>query len=156
VLTSPIGNSFGQLTVLSRAGSDRFGRARWNVRCECGTETVVAMFRMTSGHTKSCGCIKGKANFRHGMKGTPTHNSWCAMKQRCNYEGSDEFQRYGAAGITVCERWLNSFENFLEDMGERPDGMTLDRIDNGKGYEPGNCRWATHHEQRMNQERMKC
>lgn len=154
-LPYPISAKFGMLTVLSRADNDRFGRTQWHVRCDCGKEKIVALFRMTSGHTKSCGCRRGRAKV-HGMKGTPTHNSWCAMKQRCNYKDGDEFHRYGGSGITVCERWANSFEAFLEDMGERPAGMTLDRVDNHKGYEPGNCRWATHREQRMNQERMKC
>lgn len=154
-LPYPISAKFGQLTVMSRASNDRFERTQWNVVCDCGKEKVVALFRMTSGHTKSCGCLKGRAVV-HGMKGTPTHNSWCAMKQRCNYPKSDEFERYGAKGITVCQRWNDSFEAFLADMGERPEGMTLDRKENHLGYSPENCRWATHREQRMNQERMKC
>jgi hypothetical protein len=79
-----LGEKYGRLTILSRADNDRFGRTQWNCRCDCGEHRVVALFRMTSGHTKSCGCIKGLANATHRMRGTATHNSWCAMKQRCN------------------------------------------------------------------------
>ena len=153
-LPYPISAKFGLLTVLERVDNDRFGRTQWRCRCDCGREHVAALFRMTSGHTKSCGCIKGAAP-KHGMRNTPTYHTWLAMRARCNNPNSDEFHRYGGKGITVCARWQESFEAFLADMGERPSGKTIDRIENAKGYEPGNCRWATPREQRMNQERMK-
>lgn len=148
-LPYPISAKFGCLTILSRSENDRFGRTQWLCRCDCGKEHVAALFRMKSGHTKSCGCIKGKANATHRMSGTPTHNSWCAMKQRCNYVGSEGYAYYGGRGIKVCERW-NDFAAFLEDMGERPEGHTIERKDTDGDYEPGNCIWATMAQQQRN------
>lgn len=88
----------------------------------------------------------------HGMYGTPTYNVWALMLKRCRSQGRPDYARYGGRGITVCERW-SRFENFLADMGERPAGKTLDRIDNHGNYEPGNCRWATASEQCRNTRR---
>ncbi|MGY3609908.1 MULTISPECIES: hypothetical protein [unclassified Bradyrhizobium] len=93
----------------------------------------------------------GAHNRTHGMSKTPTYKTWLKMRERCCNPKAVQYKWYGAKGITVCDRWLNSFENFLADMGERPVGKTLDREDRSKGYEPGNCCWATHQEQTFNQ-----
>ncbi len=89
----------------------------------------------------------------HRMSKTPTYKTWLKMKERCGNPLATQYQWYGGKGVKVCERWRNSFENFLADMGVRPAGMSLDRIDNDKGYEAGNCRWATHKEQTLNQDK---
>lgn len=145
------GRTFSRLTVVRRGANTPSGQSRWECLCQCGNSRVVAGYHLTSGHTQSCGCAKVGARATHRMKGTPTHNTWCAMKQRCNYPASDEYAAYGGRGVKVCDRWNDSFEDFLADMGPRPAGKTIDRYPNRDGnYEPGNCRWATGDEQARN------
>ena len=120
-------------------------------RCVCGNTKVLPTCRVRSGVVVSCGCFKPK-NIVHGMKGTTTYSSWCAMKSRCCDPGSKDYVRWGAKGIRVCDRWMR-FELFLEDMGVRPPGTSLDRYPNRHGnYEPGNCRWATSVQQQENKD----
>lgn len=143
------GKSFGRLTVVCLASTNRYG---WECLCICGSKTVVITASLRNGHTRSCGCLQREAVTKHGFKGTPTWNSWRNMRSRCRDPHHISYSSYGGRGIKVCDRW-NSFENFLADMGERPTGKSIDRIDNNGNYEPGNCMWSTPGEQINKQRR---
>lgn len=143
------GNTYHLLTVVGPPQRVS-GRTRYACLCSCGQRTQVEQSALKAGKVKSCGCLKAVGyHVTHGMSGTPTYSSWERMHSRCRYAGDSSYPRYGAAGIVVCERW-SRFENFLEDMGERPPGHTLERENNTKGYSPDNCRWATPVEQAKN------
>lgn len=148
-----IGERYGDLLVVAEAGHAPRSRRLVACRCECGEETIVRVDMIRSGHTSSCGC--GSRETRrvktHGMTESPEYLSWKGMIQRCTNPKHTSYEYYGARGITICQRWRDSFEAFLVDMGSRPEGKTLDRIDNDGNYEPGNCRWATASEQNSNQ-----
>ena len=132
--------TFIEFTGKKTADGHRLAR----FQCACGNEAVVARSRARCGYTKSCGCLaaESKPNLTHGYRNSATYSSWQSAKDRSTNPRSKDFHGYGGAGIGFADRWL-SFESFLEDMGERPEGTSLDRIDGTKGYEPGNCRWAT-------------
>ena len=156
-----IGQRFGRLVVIS-LDSVRKERRWWLCLCDCGSKTAVMTKRLTSGHTRSCGCLRSeihaekcRSRATHRLTKTRTYKSWLSMKERCLNPNATRYPDYGAKGITICERWASSFEGFLADMGERPVGKTLDRIDGTKGYEPSNCRWATYAEQTYNTKRTK-
>ena len=146
------GSHVGLWTVIECAGS-RNGYSVWLCRCECGAERIVSRKNLRGGKAYSCGCTKaGKisaAHTRHGMTNSRTWRSWNSMMRRCYNENATGFKNWGGRGIRVCDRWKH-FENFAADMGERPAGRSLDRIDNDGIYEPGNCRWATPIEQAAN------
>jgi len=150
------GQRFGKLVVLGLSHIQPEGAARrawWNTRCDCGAEKAIRGNNLTTGGATTCGCGYREAVTRHGMKGSPEYRSWQAMKQRCLYEKHKSFDHYGGRGITICPQWLASFENFYADMGPRPEGTTLDRIDPDGDYTPDNCRWASHATQTANRKR---
>lgn len=151
---------FGKLRVLHRYGVTKFREVLWLCRCECTREIVVRAGSLRRGYTSHCKeCQHG--NFKHGerarrnnpmRKRTPTYITWNAMRDRCLRSSHNRYYNYGGRGIKICDRWggENGFENFLEDMGERLQGTTLDRIDVNGNYEPSNCRWANSKQQSKN------
>ncbi len=150
-----VGQIIGRLTVVARDASRTGGQAHWLCRCECGGEVSVNGSNLRRGHTKSCGCYereqRGSSQRKHGLSASREYTIWRDMIRRCTDPRRRAYRAYGQRGITVCERWSESFENFYADMGPAPTAKhSVDRIDGFLGYFPENCRWATPREQTLN------
>lgn len=150
------GQRFGRLTVISQSGSSNHGRRLWKCKCDCGNETILNTTVLVSGTTKSCGCLKvevARDRMRtHGMSHSRLFSIWTAMKQRCYNKNFEQYNHYGGRGITVCDEWINNFQAFYDwaiKNGYAED-LTIDRIENDKGYSPDNCRWVTNKAQQNN------
>lgn len=157
------GQRFERLYVLREVDRRPCGKQflkQYECICDCGKTIVVLHNNLQKRHTRSCGCLSRERinahSIKHGHnrkgKPTPTYRSWVGMVYRCTNPRGNRYKQYGGRGIRVCERWLgpDGFKNFLADMGSRPKGLSLDRIDVNGNYEPTNCRWATVYEQRNN------
>ena len=145
------GQRYGRLTAIKFCGKDRNGKSMWLCVCDCGKETVCSLNNLRKGNTKSCGCLSReiKPTKTHGQRKTRLYNIWSLMKNRC---ADKTLKNYGGRGITVCDEWQNSFEAFYQWAMQSGynDNLSIDRIDNEKGYSPQNCRWATNKEQSRN------
>lgn len=145
----------GLLVAIKFSGLNERGKASWECRCDCGKTVVVESAMFTLWKHRSCGCYRSLVSrekaTKHGMSTLPEYQIWVGIVKRTQNPNSHAWDRYGGRGITLCERWLHSFENFYADMGPRPSKRhSLDRLDNSKGYSPENCAWKTYKEQALN------
>lgn len=151
--TDITGQRYGRLVVQGPVAAIK-RKYHWHCICDCGTSCEVSMYNLKNGNTKSCGCLHkqivsatiAKTNLTHSHSFSKTYESWIGMKSRCNNPNASNYHNYGGRGIAVCDSW-SDFENFLADMGERPEGTSIGRINVNGNYEPTNCRWETAKEQ---------
>lgn len=152
-----IKQKFNRLIVIHQAGKNKWGEIKWLCLCDCGNQIVTLGKYLRNNDTKSCGClniektIKRSTKHNHSKRNkiTKTYQIWKSMRQRCTNPNNKRYGDYGGRKITVCKRWMK-FENFLQDMGERPEGYSIHRKNNNKGYYKSNCKWATRTEQARN------
>lgn len=155
-IVNETGRRYGRLLVLERApdlAHNNRRRTMWLCRCDCGRITTIRAEVLRRGEAQGCGCLRAKSHLIHGHgreKPTPEYSAWINAKQRCTNTRSRNYARYGARGIYMCQAWSDDFTVFLRDMGPRPQGHSLDRIDNDGPYAPGNCRWASKETQMNN------
>jgi len=152
------GEKFNKLTVLNKTNEKANKTYLWLCECECGNLTKVKKWNITSGNTRSCGCLKvesikkvGQQNISHGMRYTKIYKIWESMKRRCNNEKAERYASYGGRGITYCEEWekFDGFYEWVKESGYK-EGLSIDRIDVDGNYEPSNCRWVTLEQQSFN------
>lgn len=141
-----LGSRFGRWTVVSMGESASYGGRKWNCVCDCGAEVQVLSKYLRNGKSQSCGCIQRT----HGLSSSPEYGIWRLMLRRCDDPRVEKYHCYGGRGIIVCPEWVASFEVFYRDMGPRPDGYTLERIDVNGNYEPSNCKWDSWANQHKN------
>lgn len=154
-LIDRVGDRYGRLTVLERAANSanpKDTNARWLCQCDCGSTSIAYGNDLARGKVSSCGCWNKERIFKHGLSRSRMKTIYAGIHQRCGNVNEPSYHNYGGRGITVCARWSGSdgLVNFVADMGQRPNGYSIDRIDNDKGYSPDNCRWATMSQQLNN------
>jgi len=156
-----IGKRFNRLTVIGKVNNNKFGKTQWECLCDCGNKIIVVGGSLKSKNTKSCGCLNIeksreriiKQSTTHNMSNHKLYNTWQQMKYRCYNLNNNCYKYYGGRGIFVCRRWRNSLNNFIKDVGSKPKGKTMDRINNNQSYGPWNIKWSTHTEQMNNRGR---
>lgn len=151
-----IGKKFNRLLVLSKNSKTKSGNTKYLCICDCGNKSIVNGSKLKNQTTKSCGCFRRDQNTTHGLstKNKREYSSWQNMKSRCSNPNATQYKDYGGSGVRVCKRW-HSFKNFFDDMGDRPKGKTLDRINCYGNYTPNNCKWSTYSEQQYNRKNRK-